>query len=91
MSVFDHFVPLAFKGLKVIFSHQIILILMLYFKVTPVLGVIAVLLVLVVVREPKRGAIEVLDTNEDDEDITETPVETEHSTYLEDLKKIFCV
>ena len=83
--------PLAFKGLKVIFSHQIILILMLYFKVTPVLGVIAVLLVLVVVREPKRGAIEVLDTNEDDEDIIETPVGTEHSTYLEDLKKIFCV
>ena len=72
-------------------NHQIILILKPSFKVTPVLGVIAVLLVLVVVREPKRGAIEVLDTNEDDEDITETSGETEHSTYWEDLKKVFSV
>ena len=58
---------------------------------TPGLGVIAVLLVIVVVREPKRGAIEVLDANEDVDDVSESGSERKHSTLLEDLKKIFRV
>ena len=62
-----------------------------FFKLTPGLGVIAVLLVIVAVREPKRGAIEVLDANEDVDQVSESGTVRKHSTLLEDLKKILRV
>ena len=64
----------------------------LYFKVTPVLGVVGVLLTLVAVHEPKRGAIETKPHKTDvaDELSESVPLVQEHS-YLEDLKKILRV
>lgn len=62
-----------------------------FLKLTPGLGVVAVLLVIVAVREPKRGAIEVLDANEDVDEVSESGTARKHSTLFEDLKKILRV
>jgi len=60
-------------------------------RVTPVLGVVAVLLVLVAIHEPKRGAIEVVDNPSQIEDLSESIVIAHSSNYLEDVKKIMKV
>ena len=67
-------------------------ILFFLFQVTPVLGVVAVILVLIAVHEPKRGALETNTTQRSEVDgLSESvPLVQEHS-YLEDLKKILKV
>lgn len=64
-------------------------------RVTPALGVLAVILVLIAVHEPRRGALE---TKQDDQvdssspdDLSESVALINEHSYIEDLKKILKV
>ncbi|XP_066932499.1 protein spinster homolog 1-like [Clytia hemisphaerica] len=62
-------------------------------RVTPVLGVVAVILTLIAVHEPKRGALET-GANQDDRvdgELSESVALVQEHSYIEDLKKIFKV
>lgn len=60
-------------------------------RVTPALGLIAVLLTLIAVHEPPRGVIETEGTTPEVEDLSESVVLTPHSSYIQDLRQILNV
>jgi len=60
--------------------------------VTPVLGVVAVILVLIAVHEPQRGALETNTTKRDEIDgMSESVAMVQQHSYKDDLRKILKV